>query len=353
MLLRDFKVELKQDKFYSCKNILIHEYLSHFNYRTDLEIVDVFNLDVIPAIRFEDNQFEMLHFSAECLGDNDYYNFYGINLFVKQHNDFDLGWSYIEDNLKNGKPIIVSGTQYYLKYAKTYLSNRYFADYGKGIYGICNHWIMVLGYKDNEVYIRDPSYQFVGYIPLEDFRKFWEGDSQFVDKIPLTDNLYQFGYIEVSVDEVKNNSVPQDIYYMSILRYLKVFLNREIVTDMRAFIGIDVYKKVIAIFGNGKIWNYNLLGVYNFFHLQKFNLKIVNNSLRIAFANNQEVLGVVDSLDSCVELMEEMCMKMYMCILRNEFSIASKRDIVVYLERILNILVESYELLLEKGDFDE
>ena len=49
MLLKDFKIDLEQETIYACKHVLIHEYLSYFNYRTNLEIVDLFNLDVVPV----------------------------------------------------------------------------------------------------------------------------------------------------------------------------------------------------------------------------------------------------------------------------------------------------------------
>lgn len=80
-------------------------------------------------------------------------------------------------------------------------------------------------------------------------------------------------------------------------------------------------------------------------------MKIVNNILRSACADNSELFNILSELDNCSQLLEEMGMKMYMCILRKQFDTNSRENTIIYLKRILSIQTKNYELLLKKGDF--
>lgn len=352
MILENFKVNLDQDPLYSCKTILIHEYMENLGYRTNLELVDILDLSVIPIIQVENDKI-IINDSNSIVTENgkNYFEQYGIETEIKLYEDFSQGWSDIKGQIANGKPAIVSGTKYFLPYTKEYKSDKYFSGYGKGVYGICNHWILVLGYSEDKVYVRDPSFQVLTYIELEDFKGFWEGDKQFENLDFDLSMLNRFGQLCVKVDEEVNSQVPVDIAFAGVYRYLILFLRNHF--SETKYAGIHAYDKLIELLESKEEVKCDPQEIYNFFHMQKFNLNMVNRAITKLNGEDMAQIECVKELEACVELLEEMCMKMYMCMLRKKAFQEYKETLIPYVQKIRGKLFVYYQRVLERGKFDE
>jgi hypothetical protein len=322
--------------------------MKNFGFQTNLELKDILNLTVLPALEIKEGKLNMD--SSELMKDiaNRYYEqLYGIHTEIKTFESFYKGWDYITEQIAGGKPVIVSGTKYFLNYTKEYKSEKYFKEYGKGVYGICNHWIMIMGFQEDEVYVRDPSFQFIGFIPLEDFKNFWEGDSQFPDLDFGNAQIHRFGSLQIEVDEEQNYLVPSNVAQMGIQKYLNFFLNGR--SSESICVGLHAYDKIIELLKDRQSYNFDPKELYNFFHNQKFNLMAVNYVLKQIFSDEKDC---VQTLEGCVNLLEEMCMKMYMNMLRKKALKEYKENLVYYLEKLQDMLSENYGKILG-GDLVE
>lgn len=352
LILSNFEVDLGQDTLYSCKEVLIHEYMKNLGYKTDLELVDILNLSVLPIIQIEKTEITINDSdSIETDDGRNFYEQYGIETSIKLFSDFAEGWSYIKEQIAIGRPVIVSGTKYFLPYTKEYKSEKYFSNYGNGVYGVCNHWIMVMGYSEDKVYVRDPSFQFLGYIDRDDFEGFWEGDKQFERLNVNLSVLHCFGQLCVKVDEGINSQVTLDIAYSAVYQYLSLFLRNQY--SEKKYAGIHAYDKLIELLESNEQICCDPQRIYNFFHMQKFNLMMVNQVIKKLSEEGSIPKECDKELETCVELLEEMCMKMYMCMLRKKQFQEYKDTIIPYLKKVRDKLYVYYQRVLERGNVHE
>lgn len=150
-----------------------------------------------------------------------------INLFeltTTCTSSLEEGLTQISSCIRQGDPVIVSGTTYEIPHSSDYHNSKYLtpptisALAGDANFQITDHYISVIGIGREEVFLYDPiPNQFVGTMPIENFEKFWRGNIQFevFTKARGYALLVSYGIINVTVgtkyQSEKLNAVALDV----------------------------------------------------------------------------------------------------------------------------------------------
>lgn len=319
---------------YSCKNILINEYLKRNNCNYSLELMDIIDLTIVPEVIIDGKRIgKSRKYLNGLLNGDDFCNNYGVDLQYIEYENYYIGKKAIVNKLVCNDLIIVSGTQYNLKYSKWYMNDKYFSEYGKGAFGICNHWIGLYEWKDGLYKYYDPTYNANGYLKEAEFEKFWWGDKQFDLIKNSTSELLSFGELVISIDRDKN--LQEKKRQSSLRKCIELYLY--VGDSGESVIGLNIYKRIMKLLLDREVLSLQFL--YNFFFEQKRNFYILRNALNYYNLLSDSVCVYINRV---VEYHEELCMLLYMDILRCR---EMKNRTNVYVEKIRGLVDEIEKLM--------
>jgi len=147
--------------------------------------------------------------SHSRLGYQSFEEILDLDVTLGRFDGVDEALAWLEGRIREGEPVILSGSTYYLPYFEDYRNPEFLATYPRPTFGVSDHLVVCYGLEAESALVFDalPHY-FLGSLSMRDFRGFWRGNAKIpeLSGVPGLEALASCGHgrIHMPVERIRH-----------------------------------------------------------------------------------------------------------------------------------------------------
>ena len=225
--VKQFDANLDLPYYVPCITTLVHAKMRHEQKGSYLSLQTNLSLLGLPSYlrRIDGSHAAVNIWEAHRLGYKGNEEYLGYTRVIASYDSAETALEELRNSLRRNETFLAAGTTYYLHQSGNYQNPQYIETYGQ-LFGVpANHWLMVIGLGGNSVLVYDPiPNQFRGKVPLDEFVRYWAGDTEIPELAHYADArddlgvpyLLRYGYSQLRINKCLSQQELQELFFRCV-----------------------------------------------------------------------------------------------------------------------------------------